>query len=93
MRDSLDPLVKLRVSVARIAQQLGLDSVIPGASAIRGPMNFAQLTHAAQTEERGWNRLSAGISIAVERFCHGDDPRIRDIVDLDLPFRQDNDGD
>jgi hypothetical protein len=61
----LSPLVKLRVSLARVAQLLDLGSRIPGYCGTTA--NFEQLTTAAMAEERGWNALAAAIADAVER--------------------------
>ena len=67
MHDPNSELVKLRTSIARLAQQVGLGHHIPGHPADGSAMNFEQITKAAQTEERGWNALMAKISILIER--------------------------
>ena len=62
------PLVVLRVSIARIAQQLDLGHRIPGHPADGSAMNFEQLTKAAIEHERGWNSLSASIATLIDRL-------------------------
>ena len=62
------PLVKLRVSLARLAQQLDLGYRIPGRPDDGTAMNFEQLTRAAIEHERGWNALAASISTLVDRM-------------------------
>jgi len=50
----------LRLSVARIAQSLGIEHEIPGYHA------EADVLALPRTHERGWNRLSACIIDAIE---------------------------
>ena len=65
-RQPLDPIVKLRVGIARTAMQLNLTHRIPGY--VGSEPSFERLTHFAQTEERGWNALLAAIGIAIDRL-------------------------
>ena len=56
---SADELIKLRVSLARIAQSLDMPvTEIPGLPA---DWAFELLHNAACQNERGWNRLAAAI--------------------------------
>ena len=56
-------LETLRVSMARIAQTLGLHDYIPGATTY-WPAPFHVLALAAKTEQRGWNALAERINDA-----------------------------
>jgi hypothetical protein len=53
-------LTKLRVSVARVAQTVGLDEYIPGAAG-REELPYELLCDCAEQNERGWNALCARI--------------------------------
>ena len=65
-RKPLDPIVKLRVSIARTAMQLGLEHRVPG---YFGPeLTFEKLTESARVYERGWNALLADIGTAIEHL-------------------------
>jgi hypothetical protein len=59
-------LAVLRVSVARIAQVLGLDLNIPGATG-RSGLGFQDLAALAVDEPRGWNTLCAMIVTEIQR--------------------------
>jgi hypothetical protein len=65
MTDNIE-LESLRVSLARIAQKLGLHDEIPGNPGFEAP--FEALCKAARDHERGWNRLAACIADEVERL-------------------------
>lgn len=64
-KDLFEDLLKLRVSVARIAQAAHLDIYIPGAKE-RINLSFEELYQCAH-EETGWNTLCAIIIGHVER--------------------------
>lgn len=53
-------LFALRVTVARLAQSLGLDEHIPGAEGRTG-LSYEDLRQCAMSQERGWHRLCAHI--------------------------------
>lgn len=55
-------LEKLRVSLARIAQKLGVDA-IPGCMVTA---DFTELSAAAYTQQRGWNALGARIMDSIQ---------------------------
>lgn len=61
----MSELVKLRVSVARLAQTIfpdGVDGCLPFAH-----KNYGELVQMAETQERGWNALVAACVDAAEK--------------------------
>lgn len=60
-----EELINLRVSVARIAQVIGLQDMIPGVTDANGHLPFEEL-HRLATEHRGWNFLCAMIVVAIQ---------------------------
>ena len=59
----MNPLHTLRISVARVAQSMGVDNHLKVTS-----KNYAELAILAITEERGWNSLCAYIQEHAERI-------------------------
>jgi hypothetical protein len=62
-----DELVKLRVSLGRIAQALEVQTKIPNHQHVvrSEDVSFHTLSYAAENMERGWNALAASIVAAL----------------------------
>lgn len=74
--EKLSELVKLRVSVARIAQMREIDNEL----CITGK-NYDDLIRLAQTQERGWNHLAG---LVYDEFYQGERRKRETLVDLVL---------
>ena len=68
--DARHELMKLRVSLARIAQAMGLDHEIPTHG--ESGDDFTGLCERASNATSGWNRLAACITDKAEELCRNE---------------------
>lgn len=61
MTDDRKELEALRLGIARLGMAAGLTAQIPGLKATEPEPGLIELLESVKTQERGWNKLLAGI--------------------------------